>query len=81
MQVANEDTHALAADRELYLADQDGATTSVAEVQAYAYRLGAERALHTAGVAEMRRLLTQIGRAHSSGLPRSTRERIAAVLA
>lgn len=80
MQIANEDTHALAADRELYLRDLEGTRTSVAEIQAFAYRLGAERALHTAGVTEMRKLLTQISRAHSSGLPKATRERIAAVL-
>lgn len=78
------DARALAAGRELYLADETGLSTSVAEVQALAYRLGVHRVLHTASAVdtvEMRLLLTQISRAHASGLPRATRERIAAVLA
>lgn len=73
------DARALAADRELYLTDQAGLFTSVAELQEAAYKLAATRALHAAE--EMRLLLTQISRGHASGLPKATRERIATVLA
>lgn len=78
------DARALAADREAYLTDQAGLFTSAAELQEAAYRLGAHRVLHTVSAVdavEMRLLLTQTSRAHASGLPRATRERIAAVLA
>jgi hypothetical protein len=81
MQVAKEDTFALSLDHDLYLADTAGETTSIAEVQANAYRIGYQRADPGPVVSEMRSLLEQIARAHYSGLPRATRERIAAVLA
>ena len=65
--------------RRLYLADEEGLHTSIAEVQEAAYRLGIERA-ESAG-RDVRRLLDQISQAHGSGLSRATHTRIAQVLA
>lgn len=81
MQINPQDLTTLMARRELYLEDPNGKRTSLTEEQAFAYALGQQRALHDAKINEMRRLLEQISRAHYSGLPRSTRERIAAALA
>ena len=81
MQVDPKDCITLLVRRELYMDDPNGQRTSLAEEQAFAYALGQQRALHDYKINEMRRLLEQISRAHSRGLPRMTRERIAAVLA
>lgn len=81
MKIATQDFLILMARRELYLEDPDGHRTSLTEEQAFAYALGQQRAISDSKINEMRRLLEQISRAHSSGLPRMTRERIAAVLA
>lgn len=81
MQINPQDLTTLMARRELYLEDPNGKRTSLTEEQAFAYALGQQRAISDSKINEMRRLLEQISRAHSSGLPRMMRERIAAVLA